>query len=201
MSEKNTFTKKPSDNQLITWEEYKKKADRTVSDLNNNFFLHAALGINTECIEFFTSTSKQNAIEEIGDIFWYIALLSNRWERVIPFRWTIDAIVNHCLQSSIIDGVNTVSHSIFLNQAGEVVNQAKRNVFYGSDIDQEKIENAIVSIIFYVRICIKENKLGNIYDILSANIEKLEKRFPEKFNQEDAENRDVDNELNHIKPE
>lgn len=184
------------ESKTLDWMTYRTLADRTVSTLFDNQLIHALHGLNTEALEFYTAASLKNAIEEIGDWFWYLALLANRWDRFGEFRWTIDEIANLLFERGR-DERNNVSEKAFLIHTAHFSDQSKRILFYGAEVNQKILEDSLlVCGIFMMKFC-KEYKKNPLY-VLHANIEKLQKRFPEKFTQEQALNRDTDNELSHI---
>lgn len=175
----------------MNWQEYKKEADKTVSEENTDYFLHAVLGIATEIIEHeegFIRGDKKNQKEEIGDFFWYVALYCNRCKN---FGF------NSEIESSVSEGLR---HNLPLTKyynatvvVGDLLDQAKKSIFY-----KVKPERKIVCKAFYYCIAYIVNNTFDIEKILEHNIKKLRKRYPDKFKKKDAINRDIDNELSHI---
>ena len=75
-------------------------------------------------------------------------------------------------------------------EAGEVLDQFKRKLFYGRELDVVNVKEEIGDIMWYVAILLRELDL-DFEDILQMNIDKLRARFPEKFTEHHAINRDL----------
>lgn len=75
-------------------------------------------------------------------------------------------------------------------EAGELMDVYKKNHAYGKDIDIYNVREEIGDLMWYIiNLC---NLHGwDITDIMRTNIRKLRERYPNKFNQEDALNRDL----------
>lgn len=82
-------------------------------------------------------------------------------------------------------------------ESGEFVDSVKKHIFYGSEIDQINLKEELGDILWYIALACRA--LGtNIEELQTLNIEKLSKRYPDKFSKEKAENRDIENELSHF---
>ena len=75
-------------------------------------------------------------------------------------------------------------------EAGEVLDQFKRKIFYGRELDVVNVKEEIGDIMWYVAILLRELDL-DFEEILQLNIDKLRARFPEKFSESHAINRDL----------
>jgi NTP pyrophosphatase (non-canonical NTP hydrolase) len=74
-------------------------------------------------------------------------------------------------------------------EAGEYAELIKKHIFHGHDIDLEKATLELGDVIWYL--AFSANTLGiPIEEILEKNIEKLAKRYPSGFSQEDSKNRE-----------
>ena len=82
-----------------------------------------------------------------------------------------------------------------VTEIGEFADQIKRHIFYGAPIDWTNLNEEIGDQMWYIAL------LSDIIDIESGsdlatacqkNIAKLQKRFPEKFRNFDAVNRNLD---------
>lgn len=78
-------------------------------------------------------------------------------------------------------------------EAGELLDAFKRKIFYGKELDVVNIKEEVGDIMWYVAILLRELDL-DFEDILQLNIDKLKARFPEKFTEHHALNRDLDTE-------
>lgn len=78
-------------------------------------------------------------------------------------------------------------------EAGELMDAFKRKIFYGKDLDVVNVKEEIGDLMWYVAILLRELDL-NFEDVLQVNIDKLKARFPDKFTEVDALNRDLEKE-------
>jgi len=153
----------------------------SVDQANLNFkVLHGAMGICTEVIEFRTSFEEgddKNVRQELGDIFWYIA------ETCRGIGITMNDL-------DFTLGVSMNSVDTLVEKAGELLDQAKRIVFYNTSIDKEKI-NDLLNILCTELQAIIDDYGYDLEELLDQNIQKLRIRFPHSFDAEKAVNRDV----------
>lgn len=150
---------------------------------------HAIIGINTEVGEVNLATvgkrwdnyDRVNILEEIGDIKWYLAVASD----ILP-DFTMDTPLVELLPEGDFDEVlNTLS-----NRAIEMLDLIKKTMFYGKPLDTSKVIKHLNEI---------NNMCGIIISgfsstesaVLSTNLAKLSARYPEKFTDFDADNRDL----------
>lgn len=78
-------------------------------------------------------------------------------------------------------------------ESGELADGFKRHIFYGKDLDLTNIAEEIGDILWYVAILCDFANIS-LEDCMKANIEKLSNRYPEKFTEYHALNRDLNNE-------
>lgn len=78
-------------------------------------------------------------------------------------------------------------------EAGELLDAFKRKIFYGKELDVVNVREEVGDIMWYIAILIRELDM-DFEEILQLNIDKLKARFPEKFTQEHALNRNLDQE-------
>lgn len=78
-----------------------------------------------------------------------------------------------------------------VTEAAEVADALKKHIAYGRELDLVNVKEEIGDLMFYVaNIC---NINGwDLRDILQTNINKLAVRYPSKFTQENAVNRDLE---------
>jgi len=152
-----------------------------VNETINNRIAHSIIGINTELSELNKAVyleDKVNIIEELGDILWYLAVAQDE----LKFLDTLDLDANTI--KSIMAGKDT-SYSI------DVMDLLKRSMFYGSDFKTENCVKPYQSI--YIGVVVNSLKLGtDLSEIIDVNLKKLFKRYPEQFEKELAELRDLD---------
>jgi NTP pyrophosphatase (non-canonical NTP hydrolase) len=78
-------------------------------------------------------------------------------------------------------------------EAGEFIDALKKHIFYGKELDRVNLSEEIGDIFWYLAIAADE--LGiNFESVMNRNIEKLKARYGEKFTEESAEDRDLDQE-------
>jgi len=76
-------------------------------------------------------------------------------------------------------------------EANEFLDQLKRHIFYGKDLDEVNLREELGDMFWYMALICE--KMGwDINDIKRNNINKLSKRYPNKFSEFRAEHRDLD---------
>ena len=80
-----------------------------------------------------------------------------------------------------------------VTETGELVDAFKRFVFYGKPIDKVNIKEEIGDLFWYLAILCHAHGL-NFEEVMAANIDKLRKRYPQKFIEEKALLRDLEGE-------
>lgn len=104
------------------------------------------------------------------------------------------------IKNRIIPRTATVHAAMGLStEANEILDAVKKHVFYGKELSRKNLIEEIGDLIWYLAVLVHFEGLPDIESILDANIEKLKKRYGEKFDSEKAINRDVEKELEHIK--
>lgn len=78
-------------------------------------------------------------------------------------------------------------------EAGEFLDMLKKHIFYGKELDLTNAKEEIGDSMWYAAIGIDVLRT-TLNDVMQGNINKLRKRYPEKFNKEDALCRDLDGE-------
>ncbi len=78
-------------------------------------------------------------------------------------------------------------------EAGELLDAFKKHIFYGKPLDKVNVGEEIADMMWYISNLARLSEL-DIETLLYNNINKLRVRFPEKFTQENAENRDLNKE-------
>jgi NTP pyrophosphatase (non-canonical NTP hydrolase) len=76
-------------------------------------------------------------------------------------------------------------------EAGEFMDTMKKHIFYGKLIDEVNLAEELSDIFWYCALAC--NALDVSFDdVMKINIEKLQKRYPEKFTEDAALNRDLE---------
>lgn len=186
----------------MNWSEYCKLAARTESiptipglDPTIVRLLHASLGLCTEINEYSDAISAQNEIEELGDTYWYLAVLDNTF--TIP---DLQQLPN--CDDADAPGPYWVAM---------LQDICKRVIFYGKPLDNEPNKNyphgmlnALYLAYWGIIRWIEDEAVFNTNlpappQLMEANILKLEKRYPDlRFGSTNAIVRNEEKELSHI---
>ena len=84
-------------------------------------------------------------------------------------------------------------------ETGELTDAVKRHIFYGAELDKVNLVEEIGDVFWYIAILMDELKVevgdkASFEHAMKVNIEKLRARYPNKFTEHDAVNRDLDTE-------
>lgn len=168
--------------------EYRQHTLRTLPDLGSPQLnlSHMALGLAGEIGELvecvgtelkFNEVNRPNIVEELGDLYWYLANYCNMQEIDLPENPVFTETDDECLDLLIV-------------KISNLVDLVKRYMAYNKSIEKVKEIEAIYDI--RVALVLFEN----VYDldgdeIRSKNIAKLKARYPQKFDENLAVNRDI----------
>lgn len=97
-------------------------------------------------------------------------------------------------------GLANILHGIIgiASEGGELIDQIKRHLYYGDELDVTNIKIELGDVLWFVSIICAE--FGWTFDdIQVANIAKLKARYPEMFTKEQALNRDLNKEDEAVK--
>lgn len=192
----------------MTLEEYIDGARRTESSKQplhpettklglTNRMLHAIVGISTEMGEIAEAYEKSgngavpldyvNLAEEVGDAYWYTAVLFDELGIV-----RVEENLNHLVTYSP-ERIPTNLFSI----SADMLDKTKKTMFYGKEFNVEDLYELIVR--FYAQLTKYVEGLSSEIDVTkekiwTINLNKLKIRYPEKFNLNDAEVRDLETE-------
>lgn len=147
---------------------------------------HMILGLGDELGEIVNCVGTElkrnpdivNLKEEIGDSRWYLSNYCNLRDIAPP----ID-IVNHLESHRCIE--------LIISSIGELTSIVKRFIAYDKDIDRQLEMEAVYNIFSGFDLLEKIYNLSGD-EIRQKNIDKLFARYPEKFSNEQAINRDTD---------
>lgn len=144
---------------------------------------HMSLGISNEIGELFFATDPLHVREEIGDLCWYCAgvasvyglSFSEVWEHAEP------------LLEKTPEGPSVVASLAV--EAAKIAEQVKKHVFYGKTANREIIIDAVIRVVWMAAYICKLSGVS-FESVLSENIAKLRARFPDKFTESEAVDRD-----------
>lgn len=140
--------------------------------------LHATLGLCDEFFEYDKAPSWRNAMEELGDLCWFIALAS-RDLQVDPFTHAEAYLDENPDCPTLRDAIM------------EFVSRVKKAYAYGAKLDVARLFCLLRVMIARVAQIVRHKSNLTLDGLLEANINKLQARYPEKFDAELAMNRDL----------
>jgi len=160
--------------------------------------IHAALGLGSEAGELALTVAcawmklpfdPKNLPEEMGDACWYSAYLSD----VMGWKFE-DLILEPGLASEIASelavavlGRNPVALTMLASHyAGEVLTVVKAHAIYGKELDHEIMKRQLS--LYVTTLSLLSDLHGFSFEevTLKHNVEKLQKRYPDKYSDADA---------------
>jgi NTP pyrophosphatase (non-canonical NTP hydrolase) len=78
-------------------------------------------------------------------------------------------------------------------EAGEILDVLKKQIYYGKQLDKVNLAEEVGDVLWYCALILRNIGMS-FEEAAQMNINKLQKRFPEKFTEENAQNRDLDTE-------
>ena len=97
------------------------------------------------------------------------------------------------VRRTVSPGTQDLLHSAMgcATEAGELLDQLKKKMFYHKQLDEHHLIEEFGDILWYVVMGLDAVD-STIEEAMEANIRKLRQRYPEKWTQEDALTRDLD---------
>lgn len=145
--------------------EYQKLTSRTNTDLGSKAInaAHCVLGIVGEWDEFidecFSGQNREKVCLEGGDVCWYISELANIFN--IELDWMYGEQPFETLQAMVAESI-------------------KKFLAYQKPVNEEILKFNLIGMTGNIRYRLNEFSIP-LEDCLAMNIDKLQKRFPEKF--------------------
>lgn len=170
-----------------TFENYQERSARTIARKSciADDGAHMALGITTEIGEMKDAILNNDFInirEEHGDTNWYIANECNIYG--LSFKELYEEATKKAHESNY--------------KIHDIVDLHKREFAYGKEMDIDKLKAELIALIKYL-IWTSRYFDFSYEESLVINIDKLYTRYPEKFTQEAAINRNLDAEYETLK--
>ena len=167
----------------LTLSEYQLLALRTAPPFKTKmiepiqgFLLHGVLGLSTEIAEIVEDSSNlENVLQEIGDVMWYCNLICSGLG-VDLFNLGSYEVNPQSLLTDLVSYMGTACDCI------------KRHLYYSVPLDEDRLIQSIAKI----QSIMKSLSGGRLEECLFMNIEKLKVRYPEKFDAEKANARNLD---------
>jgi len=85
-------------------------------------------------------------------------------------------------------------------ESGEFLDMLKKHLFYGKPLDLVNAKEEIGDTMWYTGLCI-DILQTTMSEVMTVNIDKLKARYPEKFSEFHAENRDLETERSILEGE
>lgn len=82
-----------------------------------------------------------------------------------------------------------------VTEAGEFQDMLKKHLYYNKPLDRVNLKEEIGDILWYCALALRSLD-SDFEEVMDTNIKKLQARFPDKFTEEKANNRDLDKERN-----
>lgn len=127
--------------------------------------LHATLGMADELFEYNTSQSWLNAIEELGDLCWFIALASHALD-YDPFTTPRPDLERAPMLADAV---------------ANFVGQVKKSYAYDKALDRFTLTYLLDVMVARIEVIAESKSKRSLDELLNANIAKLQARYPEKF--------------------
>lgn len=148
--------------------------------------LHATLGLCDEHFEYSMAKSWLNAVEELGDMCWFVALAAKELG-CDPFaNWEYHL-------------ARTPNAPLLMEAVAEFVSHVKKAYAYKAPLDIDHMRWLLHVIAARIAKIIEARSEFQPDELLAANIEKLKARFPEKFDVDMALTRDVKQEADAMR--
>jgi NTP pyrophosphatase (non-canonical NTP hydrolase) len=154
---------------------------------------HAAVGLFSEVGElvdglkksiFYGKKDKVNIAEEIGDCFWYVAILANAW------GLTVRDFVGRSRDFAIVAAL-PIMYGHLSADAGYLLNNVTQGMFVSGMVLQD-FEQTVLRIVARL-LCICDAIGVTLIQVLEANARKLQQRYSQgHFTPEHANTRNLD---------
>ena len=165
--------------------EFKEQCKRTCPSLEGGIKLdlaHMVLGMNTEIVELREAINNKDGVniqEEISDFLWYFCNYQN-------FR-------GYSEYDNVNDEFSGFPVNRLYDRVAQLQDLIKKFVAYNKEINKDT-EVFLLNKIYYYILLIASTFEISIEEGLEKNIAKLKARYPEKFDENLAINRDLETE-------
>jgi len=159
---------------------------------------HSLLGIGAEkaeLMEAIINDDEVNVFEELGDILWFSAIGIDELRKLKKLSEEELDQFEEILNNHIKD-IRTDKEII----PGRELDIVKASMFYEREIDYEKVKDVIRGALALVNVVSSSNGYS-VDKVMKANINKLNKRYGDKFDKALANHRDLQEELKAIEKE
>lgn len=153
--------------------------------------LHGAMGLSTEVAEFSDSDSKENELEELGDLEWYLNLIKDSLGEEYKNAHVVGDFTDKCDVLSLIFKM--------VRTSGNILDTVKKHIFYGKELKTRELYSYVNQFEHYlIRL---EYVLGfSRENVQRVNLDKLlKKRYKDGYSHDAAINRNLQEEAKALK--
>lgn len=165
----------------MNFRDYQKLSERTMKRSGNNSIdlFHMVTGVMSEWEEFVDATDEINRQEELCDMMWYIANYC-----------TLRGLKLEDFPTQVLVDLEVKAEHVpyYTSKFADII---KKHCIYGKAIDENKELEILRGLVFTIS---QLAGVENLQKGLERNIEKLKVRYPEKYTDVLALNRDLENE-------
>lgn len=191
----------------MKFNEYKNQVKRTCPDLgiyrDNPVILnslHMSVGMFGEIYELNSAIDKINLAEEITDILWYACNYANIRNIEVPEDYQVNTRVYGNRPNMAILQIMDQAQGNLINAISEIQDYDKKEFAYNKQYGED-VQNRRKLLIYIVFECLSDlyalNEL-NAEQAMENNINKLKARYPDKFDEEKAVNRNLEAERTEL---
>lgn len=170
-------------------QEYQEQVKRSCPDLGSYQLniAHMIFGMNSEFNELYGFDNETNLSEELSDYAWYLCNYCNFTEIDL---WRICEFIPTEYYKILEFDDYIVNLQV---QVSKLTDLEKKELAYKKQVDRDKRIEFVVNIFYALNDCFTYYNI-NAFDSMQKNIDKLKVRYPEKFTEEKALNRDLEKE-------
>ena len=169
-------------------QEFKEQCKRTLPSLDGGIKLdlaHMVLGMNTEIVELREAIQNKDSVniqEELSDFLWYFCNYKN-----------LRGYTEYNYDEQELTSNSAIIYKLY-DRVAELQDLVKKFVAYNKEINTE-VELFLLNEIYHCILTIAYSSYSaDIEEGLEKNIAKLKARYPEKFDENLAINRDLETE-------
>jgi NTP pyrophosphatase (non-canonical NTP hydrolase) len=191
----------------MTLHDYQKLSKRTLPDLGTYQLniCHMIFGLHGEFNELYSAIDETNLQEEAIDIIWYLSNYCNYtgidFSKFLPQDFLITKKEKNSFYSyfslqpvTFKQKIKDKSRMVRIEVAiSKLTDLEKKELAYKKKVNEEQRKKLVEEILYAIVDCFHYYNL-DFLDSLQKNIDKLKVRYPDKFSEELAENRDLDTE-------
>lgn len=167
------------------------------ASLNNIRMMHGVLGLASEIGEVQQVLDNENLdsvnlLEEMGDVYWYMGVITDHLG-FSPSSVFSDSVYPH--QDSLSpkdrkEDLQSTIHSLSV-EISNLVDLLKKRLIYGKEISANTVFTYLVAMDHNINYALSLYSMSGA-EARVVNIAKLKKRYPQKFTEEAALNRNLE---------